>query len=283
MNSHKQRKNPWHHLKRLIFIVLGKPTKSDMRMTAIIICSFFFVSEFLFQPCIVPSSSMYPTLLIGEMFYTDKTAYGYSYASFTPLRWIEKLGCKAFNGRILQRNEVKQGDIVVINGHGKHYANKLVVKRVVAVAGQTIQYKDGIIHINDAPIQRTYIDQFEETSREDTQYGILQHESFREGESHEVVKSDFSNTQYQDNTKKFTVPEGCVFLSGDNRDNSLDSRNEDVGCISTDDILGKAERRLISFDSAKGAWWKPWTWFSALKSRLHRWFKSLKENPRKPS
>ena len=73
----------------------------------------------------------------------------------------------------------------------------------------------------------------------------------------------------QDNTEAIVVPEGRLFLMGDNRDNSMDSRfepvaNEGVGMVPVDNIVGRASFMFFSTDGT-AEWLKPWTWFSAAR------------------
>lgn len=110
----------------------------------------------------------------------------------------------------------KQGDIVVANSHG---LNKTIVKRVIATEGQTvdIDFENHIVTVDGEVLDEPYIN--EETSRNDGGY------------------------EYP-----MTVPDGSIFVMGDNRNASTDSRSPYVGCISTDDVLGKALFRIYPFN-----------------------------------
>ena len=131
--------------------------------------------------------------------------------------------------------EPAAGDIVIvnnINGHVYNSANELetvsgidskpkaIVKRVVAVGGQTvnINFDTGEVSVNGTVIDEPYIK--------------------------ELTKMDEGGHQYP-----VTVPDGYVFVMGDNRMNSTDSRDSRVGFVAEEDILGKVLLRIFPFDS----------------------------------
>lgn len=106
----------------------------------------------------------------------------------------------------------KFGDLVVFNskvvskeGHSR------LLKRVIGLPGDTIEIKDGTVYRNGIPLKEEYI---------------------KDG----ITPGD---------VKKFTVEPNCVFVMGDNRANSLDSRNKDLGTIDYEDIIGTAKFRLF--------------------------------------
>ena len=103
----------------------------------------------------------------------------------------------------------KVGDVVVFK-KDEYNPNKALVKRVIAVAGQeiNIDFDRGIVYIDGQPIQEDYIAELTKT------------------------KEDFIGPK--------TVPEGCVFVMGDNRNMSTDSRKTEIGMVDTRLILGKA-------------------------------------------
>lgn len=111
------------------------------------------------------------------------------------------------------------GDIVIIS-HGQNY-NKALIKRVIAVEGQTlsINYNTGEVVVD----------------------GVLLDETYIKGTTKQPNRNPMDIPE--------VIPEGYVFVMGDNRERSLDSRSEDVGLISVNDIIGKATFRIYPFNS----------------------------------
>lgn len=119
------------------------------------------------------------------------------------------------NKQIYRNNEAQRGDIVVIHSDLKqdNGREKLLIKRVIGLPGDTVFIKDNSVYIN----------------------GELLHEDYIREQG--VVPGDID----------ITVPEGEYFVMGDNRGNSIDSRYEEVGCVSQADLVGKAFFRLYPF------------------------------------
>ena len=111
--------------------------------------------------------------------------------------------------------EVKQGDIVVLSTPPFSDRGELLVKRVIATGGQTvdIDFNAGVVYVDGLPLQEDYI--FEPTHLSYAEYGKA---------------LDYP----------VTVPEGCVFVMGDNRNHSTDSRDTRVGPVDTRYVVGRA-------------------------------------------
>ncbi len=237
--------------------------------------------SFLFSPFSIPSESMLPRLLIGDYLFVSKWNYGYS-------RWSLPWGIPLVPGRVFASTPAR-GDTVVFRGPpGEDHD---VIKRVIGIPGDTIQMRHGQIILNGRPVPKQRIAdfvlpltpnfdaklcdaQFQDTDANGT--AICRYPRFREtlpgGRSYEVLDQGMVNA---DNTGVYAVPAGRVFLMGDNRDYSADSRfpapadalpgqNPGMGFIPMDRIQGKA---LITFWSTDGSasWIKPWTWFTAAR------------------
>ena len=172
------------------------------------------------EPFGTPSASMAPTLVEGEYYLVSKYAYG--------------------GARLPAR-----GEVVVFRLPSN--PDTLYVRRVIGLPGDQVQMVDGRLMLNGAAVPRTEIEgfdsddngrlvrlhQYRETLPEGASYGILQ-----EGEAGPL-----------DNTPTFTVPEGNIFLLGDNRSNSLDSRLASrVGYVPVGNLVGRAGWRYFSFD-----------------------------------
>ncbi|WP_138934598.1 signal peptidase I [Roseovarius arcticus] len=243
-----------------------------------------------FQPFWIPSGSMKDTLLIGDFLFVNKMAYGYSYASCPSIRFAgldldaEKI-CGFLDGdnTRIWGGEPVRGDIIVFRHPVNH---KDFIKRLIGMPGDTVQMKDGVLHLNGEAVQLEDAGSFDETyepqgsmkSRPRCENGVVgegglcaksrQIETLPGGHAHSILNID---DQRSDDTGVFTVPEGHYFFMGDNRDNSTDSRYAQtvggVGFVPYENLIGRADR--VIFSSAGSSMLYFWTW------RGDRFFKRL--------
>lgn len=226
----------------------------------------------VFAPFSIPSESMLPRLMNGDYLLASKWPYGFSRHSlpFTvPLH----------EGRVLPAAPAR-GDVVIFKHpvDGRDY-----IKRVIALPGDTIAVNSGEVILNGTPVPRRRIaDALIPLSpntvcawggdvvpgEDGTQ--ACRYARFREtlpgGPSYDVL--DFGLTP-ADGFAPITVPAGTVFVMGDNRDNSRDSRfaavaGDGVGLVPQDLLVGRAEIIVWSTDGS-AEWLLPWTWFSAAR------------------
>jgi signal peptidase I len=191
----------------------------------------------LLQPFNTPSSSMAPTLVIGDYFLVSKAAYGYSRFSF-PFS-------PHFSGRILAA-EPRRGDVAVFRLPKDPSTD--YVKRIVGLPGDRIQMKDGVLIINDVAVQRERADDFidEETGEHVRQWRM----TLPGGVSYLAL--DRQDNGFLDNTQVYTVPPGHYFMLGDNLDNSTDSRIPAVGYVPFDNLIGRAAFIFFSLRDVRG-------------------------------
>ncbi len=234
----------------------------------------------LFQPYTIPSASMEPTLREGDYIIVNKFAYGWSKNSipFEP---------PLFKGRLFS-HEPKRGDIIVFKlPTGTHPD---FIKRLIALPGDTVQVKHGTVWINGkattetalAPeVSNTAFPAPRQLDRYQQDLGYKKYTTYSLTRDNDV-----------ENTGVFTVPQGCYFMMGDNRDNSLDSRfysgaptcqsaaaepfinaeEPGVGFVPAENLVGKADLILVSWKQGASLF-KPWTWLLNLDFR--RFFRPL--------
>ncbi len=200
-------------------------------LIAIIIRTFFFQAFF------IPSSSMEPTLLVGDRIFVSKFSYGYSKHSFP-------FSLPLINERVLF-SEPERGDIIVF----KTPENLRIdyIKRLVGLPGDKIQMINGILHINDIPVKRKKIRSETKLINNGQIRNVLVYkETMPNNISYETF--DMGNTR-ADNTSEIFIPEDSYFFMGDNRDNSKDSRF--VGSVPKNNLVGKAQ--IIFFATEGGS------------------------------
>ena len=240
--------------------------------------------SFILSPFNIPSESMLPRLVVGDYLLAAKWPYGYS-------RYSLPLSLPLIPNRILAHQPAR-GDVVIFKAPPLNQDDW--IKRVIGLPGDTIQMRGGVLHINGVAVPKTRIEDFEIAVSPNTQcykprgFGstinyevtkpdgakVCRYPQFREtlpaengqpGKSYNVL--DLETTD-QDNTVPYIVPEGTVFLMGDDRDNSQDSRfSTDVGGIGyvpQGNLVGRATLMMWSTDGSAN-WFLPWTWFSAAR------------------
>jgi signal peptidase I len=203
------------------------------------------VRTFLYEPFNIPSSSMVPTLLVGDYLFVSKYSYGYSKHSLP-------FSLPLFGGRIFGSDPAR-GDVVVFKLPKDNKTD--FIKRIVGLPGDRIQVVDGILRINGTPVQRERIDDY--YSDDGRCSPCIQYvEILPEGRKHRIIEQ--SDQASKDNTEEYVVPAGHFFAMGDNRDNSDDSRGV-VGFIPAENLVGRAEIIFYSTDGSH-EWWEFWTW-----------------------
>ena len=206
----------------------------------------------LFEPFNIPSGSMIPTLLVGDYLFVSKSSYGYSRYSFP-------FGIAPFTGRIF--TEVpKRGDVAVF----RQPTDPAVafIKRVVGMPGDQIQVKNGILHINNVPVERSYLGLATATNGFTTMNFKVYEETLPDGSRHLIQER--SDSDSFDNTAVYSVPDEHYFMMGDNRDNSRDSRTSSVGMVPAENLVGRADRLFFSHNG-NARIWEFWKWPFAIR------------------
>src|SRR6202022_4222930 len=181
---------------------------------AAIVLAVFVAKGALAEPFYVPSGSMEPTLLIGDALLASKFPYGYGTASLPMQITLPETG-RVFGGT------PKRGDVVVFRWPGDR--SQAWVKRVVGLPGDRIQMRQGQLFINDhaASLKSDGTGEAEDGNGSvEPAYRFV--ETLPGGVSHAILK--LRDNGRLDNTPEVTVPPDHLFVMGDNRDNSADSR-----------------------------------------------------------
>ncbi|MEP5939209.1 MAG: signal peptidase I [Erythrobacter sp.] len=231
-----------------------------------------FLRIFLFSLFSIPSESMLPRLWNGDVLVAQKWSYGYSSNSVP-------YGLPLIPGRFFA-SQPERGDVVIF----KHPIDQSdYIKRVIALPGDTIAMRDGVVVLNGTDIPKQRIEDFiiPVSANTSCAWGAIQEEGaegqdicryarFREtlpsGKSYDVL--DFGSVP-KDNYGPIVVPADRMFVMGDNRDNSQDSRfraaaGGGVGLVPQENLVGKAAAITWSYDGS-GEWVMPWTWPSAFR------------------
>ena len=220
------------------------------------------IRSLLFQPFYIPSSSMEPTLLVGDRIFVSKYTYGYSKHSFP-------FSPNFSNKRFFSKSP-KRGDLVVFKTPADNRTD--YIKRLIGMPGDTIQFVKGELLINGNKILRKKIDK-NITIRcgnflLDTNIFI---ETLPNGLEHVVSYKKKGSLQ---NSKVFEVPQKHYFLLGDNRDCSRDSRYLDsVGYVNYLNLVGEAKLIFFSNDTNISSLLKFWNINKSF--RFERLFKEL--------
>ncbi len=215
-----------------------------------------------FQPFYIPSSSMEPTLLVGDRLFVSKYAYGYSKHSFP-------FSPPIYNKRILS-NDPERGDLVVFKTPADNRTD--YIKRLIGLPGDTIQFINGDIFLNDKKIFKNKVIEKSEVRCGNTTFPVtFYEETLPNGKKY---KAAYSNIGTLKNSDKYKVPKDHFFFLGDNRDCSKDSRFlSEVGYVERINLVGKAKIIFFSNDTIQGSFLKFWNWNNSL--RTYRTFKKL--------
>ena len=221
------------------------------------------IRSLFFQPFYIPSSSMEPTLLIGDRIFVKKYSYGYSKHSFP-------FSPPFFSNRVFNKIP-NYGDLVVFKTPADNRTD--YIKRLIGLPGDTIQFINGKIFLNGAEILRTKVNKkYKIRCGSLTPDVNVYKETLPNGKKYIAVYNKLGSMQ---NTDVYKVPKEHFFFLGDNRDCSKDSRYlSSVGYVSNENLVGNATIIFFSNDTISGSIFKFWNWDQSL--RVKRFFNLLK-------
>ncbi len=209
-----------------------------------VIVAVFVLRSFLFEPFKIPSGSMIPTLLVGDLILVNKFTYG--------------IRLPVINTKLTDGTPPQRGDVMVFRYPPKPSLD--YIKRVVGVPGDEVAYLNKKLTINGQPVSKTPLPDFFD---EDAMQYFKQFEEVLGQRRHRILNDDNrpafipgvedfefkQNCNYSVEGVVCKVPPGHYFMMGDNRDNSLDSRY--WGFVPDRNIVGKAFFIWMNFGSLK--------------------------------
>ncbi|MCC5996471.1 MAG: signal peptidase I [Oceanicaulis sp.] len=203
----------------------------------------------------IPSESMQPALQVGDRVLVSKFTYGYSRHSL-PLGIGYALP-DSWSGRVLG-SVPNRGDVIVVRDPGQ---NINIIKRVIGLPGDTVELRDGRLILNGEMVHREPQGVVRYRDRSGVQVQASVYTEELPGTSGYTIY-ERSDNHPLDNIGPFQVPANRLFLMGDNRDASADSREPGgLGYVHTDHVVGKAFTVLFTFASCReeeGLHCPPW-------------------------
>ena len=227
----------------------------------------------IFSPFNIPSESMLPRLENGDYLLAAKWPYGFT-------KYSMPFSLPLIPGRNFA-GQPQRGDVVIFKappGNDVDY-----IKRVIGLPGDTVQMKGGVLFLNGQPVPKVrqgdfvirvspntncVSPEFEAVEKDGAQ--SCHYPQYREtlpgGKSYNVLDLGY---RPQDDTPPVTIPADRLFLMGDNRDNSMDSRfpaveGGGIGLVPQENLVGRATIVMWSTDGGAN-WFLPWTWFTAAR------------------
>lgn len=208
---------------------------------------------FAYEPFSIPSESMLPNLQVGDYLFVAKWRYGFS-------RHAIPGSPDLFDGRWLPVSP-ERGDIAVFKTPRDNETD--YIKRVIGLPGDRIEVREGSLLINNQPVR---IEPADDLILSDGRRYPRTRETLPNGRSYLVL--DTVRASRGDNRGVFTIPAGHLFMMGDNRDDSADSRfppsEGGLGFVPIDNLVGRAS---ISFFSTDGSAHliDPRSWWTAMR------------------
>jgi signal peptidase I len=210
-----------------------------------VIIAVFVLRSFLFEPFKIPSGSMVPTLLVGDLILVNKYHYG--------------IRLPVIHTKIVDNNPVQRGDVMVFRYPPDPRMD--YIKRVVGLPGDEVAYLNQKLSVNGQDVPVTPLNEFydEDSMRVAPQFseklGAVQHRILVDPKRPIFLGTDDKRFPFRENCRYSAegvvcrVPQGHYFMMGDNRDNSQDSRF--WGFVPDENIVGRAFMVWMNFGNLK--------------------------------
>ena len=257
----------------------------EFKGVLLLILAVFALHSLVAKPFFIPSGSMLPTMWVGDRLVVSKWPYGWSYPSASS-HVLPPMKGRLF-GRLPER-----GDIVIVKPPGQRTD---YIKRVIGLPGDTIAVEGGRVYLNGKPLERRRMtpamlpadanfgwsadyERFAARLPDGRAgYAVPRYlETLPNGRRYETLDLGISGA---DDYDPVVIPADHIFLMGDNRDDSADSRVDPtlggLGIVPVENIGGRAEFVTFSLDGS-GSWYNPLSWWSALRG--DRAWTSLRRN-----
>jgi signal peptidase I len=193
------------------------------------------IRSFLAEPFRIPSSSMMPTLLVGDFILVNKFAYG--------------IRLPVLNTKVIAIGQPRRGDVIVFRY--PQNPREDYIKRVIGVPGDEVIFRNGALYVNGEEVPQTRVGRFVGSGSDSEMTGAEIRVESLDGRDYQILLAgEVVSGRTRPREGRWLVGEGEYFVLGDNRDNSQDSRA--WGLVPEANLVGRAFLIWMNWDSRGG-------------------------------